>query len=218
MKRKSRKSQHKQQIANTIIAAVQNYKDYMVGKTFMYVFDNRFIEVVYRTKDFAHLTGVDSHLSANDLYRDSIRGKLKSSQFYFSKRHPYDLCLKKIDHIENLSIFTNSELFLLETVLTDTTIFQFGMTDLDFTLCLGKDLDKQGNEKSSFYIAKSLRAEDCFDRATNVYEVRYIFSKSNDERLYNTINYIDDSCNISLLSDFIKEKLSPELYISPSQK
>lgn len=38
----------------------------------MYVFDDRYIEVIYKTVNFKHLTGVDSHLPANQFSQIGI--------------------------------------------------------------------------------------------------------------------------------------------------
>ena len=35
----------------------------------MYVFDDRYIEVIYKADNFKHLTGVDSHLSAKQFFK-----------------------------------------------------------------------------------------------------------------------------------------------------
>lgn len=205
------KKQNKINIVNNIIYAAQNYKNNMVGKTFMYVFNDRFIEVIYRAKDFAHLTGVDTRLSANDFYKESLRGTLRENQIYFSHRHPYNLCTKKNKYLSNIYCVTNSDLFLLETIGTNSTSYKFGITETNFTLCLDKDTDESGNPKSNFYIVKSLRAENCFNKVSNIYEVNYIFSKPNDLKFYNNITYIDRGCNINTLPQEIKSKLSKSL-------
>ena len=46
-------------IVKKIIQAARVYKNNLVGKTFMYVFDNRYIEVMYKASNFKHLMGVD---------------------------------------------------------------------------------------------------------------------------------------------------------------
>lgn len=190
-------------IVNKIIIAVNEYNREMVGKTFMYVFDNRYIEVIYRVKDFAHLTGVDTKLSAKDFYKEAKNRTLRHNQIYFSNRHPYDLCLKKINHLENLAKVVSSELFILEDLSTATTTYKFGLTELQFTLCIDRDLDDLGNLKSPYYIVKSLREEDCFKRSGFIHEINHIFCKSNDEKLYNIQMYTDGKVKLSDLPQSI---------------
>lgn len=47
-------------VRKNVISAVQKYKDELVGKKFLYIFDEQFIEVIYKTENFMHLTGIDS--------------------------------------------------------------------------------------------------------------------------------------------------------------
>jgi len=92
-----------------IIQAAQEYKLYLLGHTFMFVFDdNRYVEISFRKVDFAHLTGVGRSISALDFYRNAVRKILKNEQFYFSERFPYHLSERKLNILLNLSeIFTN---------------------------------------------------------------------------------------------------------------
>ena len=57
-----------------IYAAALEYKNNMVGKTFLYVFDNRFIEVIFKTDNFKHLLGIASTLTPNEFYNEAISG------------------------------------------------------------------------------------------------------------------------------------------------
>jgi hypothetical protein len=67
------------QITKYIIDAAKQYKQTLLGKTFMYVFSDKYIEVSFRKKDFAHLTGVDKTLSANDFYKEAVNGRLREN-------------------------------------------------------------------------------------------------------------------------------------------
>lgn len=199
--------QNKIQITQSIIQAASVYKTKMVGYSFLYVFEGRCIEVIYRVKDFMHLTGVDSNLSANAFYREAIKGKLRHNQIYFSQRHPYDLCVQKMTQLQNISAVTNSEIFMLEDLTTDTFTYKFGLTELNFTLCLKEDIDSTGNVASDKYIVRSLRVEDSVPRSSDAYEVQYIFAKRNDEKLYNVLKYGDKRYRISNLAQEVLSKL-----------
>ena len=43
------------------------YRKHLVGKRFLYVFESRYIEVLYKASNFRHLTGVDTNLSAKKI-------------------------------------------------------------------------------------------------------------------------------------------------------
>ena len=73
---KSRKTQERKEIIKTIENAAKVYKDQLVGKTFLYVFDGRYIEVIFKAENFKHLTGVDSSLSAKRFLKLAVHNKL----------------------------------------------------------------------------------------------------------------------------------------------
>ena len=62
------KEQDRKEIVSRIGDAAKLYRDRLVGKRFMYVFDGRYIEVIYKAENFRHLTGVASfHHAAHAL-------------------------------------------------------------------------------------------------------------------------------------------------------
>lgn len=54
---------------------------------------------------------------------------------------------------------------MLEEIKANTQRYKFETTDLNFTLCMNKELDTAGNEKGDRYVVQSLRDEDCFSKA-----------------------------------------------------
>lgn len=205
------KLQEKIQITKDIINSAQQYKNFLLGKTFLYVFNNKYIEISFRKIDFAHLTGVDKHLSAKEFYKEAIRGTLRANQIFFSNRYPKDLCKKKLTELKNLIKIINTELFLLEDISTKTAIYKFGFTELNFTLCVCEDCDKYGNKKSNYYIPQSFRVEDCFKKATNVYDIQYIFSKNNNEKIYKKLEY-GNITSLNILNNDIKSILDDSFF------
>ncbi len=85
--------------------------------------------------------------------------------------------------------------------------YKFGTTDLNFTLCLNKETDGDGDS----YVVQSLRDEDCFSKSKTAYTVTHIFSCRTEEKIYKDLLYIDKSASMSDLPDCIKEKLIPSL-------
>lgn len=197
--------------ARIINAAAVSYKADMVGREFLYVFEGQFIEVIYRAKEFRHLTGIGTTLPANEFYRAAVKRRLAPNQLLFDARHPVDLCRQKMQHIQNLPAVVKSDVIVLETVGTQTKSYEFGFTELNFTLCLDRDLDTNGNPKSDYYIVQSLRHGDSFSQSGKLYECNYIFSKQTGLKFYDTLNYSDGKSNIGDLPDEIKAKLDPAL-------
>lgn len=203
------KLEDRKNVVQIIQRAANAYKRNLVGRRFLYVFDGRFIEVLYKADNFRHLTGVDTTLSARRFYQYAVSGKLSASQIFFSHTHPYDLCIKKLKHIEQIAGLAGTECFMLEEIRTSTTMYKFGTTNLNFSLCLNKEYDESGNEKSECYIVQSLRDEDCFSKSKGVYTVTHILSRANDEKKYNTALYAET--DLKALPEFIRTMICERL-------
>ena len=52
------KQQDREKIVQEIKVAADLYRKHLVGKRFLYVFEGRYIEVLYKAANFRHLTGV----------------------------------------------------------------------------------------------------------------------------------------------------------------
>ena len=198
----------KESIANAIMSAASIYKQNLVGKIFLYVFDSRYIEVMYKTRNFCHLTGVETSSKPLPFYKDALSGRLRPGQIHFSSRHPYDLCALKTNHLQNLCAITNSPSIILEEMTTNSAVYEFGLTELKFTLCLNKDSDVHGNAKGDYYIADSLRNGNSLGKSKRHYDCQFIFSKPNSKKLYDTLCYDGRIIRISDLPEEIKQKLS----------
>ncbi|MBQ8296489.1 MAG: hypothetical protein IJX77_01755 [Ruminococcus sp.] len=201
----------KQKIVSEIKKAADAYKKNLVGKTFLYVFEGQYIEVMFKTKDFKHLTGVDSKLSAQEFYKKAVKKELQSSQVFFSARHPYKLAQKKLKHLHAISSLVMGESFMLKDIKTQTETYKFGTTDLKFSLCFNKEYDNNGTEQGTCFIAKSLRDEDCFSKSSDAFTITHIFSKKNDEKKYNQEVYCEKGYTITELSPEIKSMLSADI-------
>ena len=189
----------KEAIVKEICRAAKLYKDHLVGKRFMYVFDGRYIEVLYKKENFKHLTGVECNISAKDFYKNALKNRLQGTQIYFTNRHPYSLCKRKITHLCNVAILASSENFMLEEIVTDSKTYKFGTTDLKFSLCMNKEYDNNGVEKGDCYIVESLRDEDCFSKSKQAYTVTHILSKDNTSHTYTDVLFLDRSSSLQEL-------------------
>ncbi len=200
----------RKQAAKQICIAAKQYKKKLVGKTFLYVFDGRYIEVMFKTSNFKHLTGVESNLSAKSFYKLAVDGKLQGTQIFFSAQHPFQLSKRKIQHINNISNLATSESFLLEDITTSTQTYKFGSTDLNFTLCFNKQ-NPTGIKSDAYFTVESLRDEDCFDRSANVYSITHILARANDIPIYTDVLYIEKGKSLSDIPQSVFSKLSAEL-------
>ncbi len=201
----------RKKIISEITKAAKDYKQNLVGKTFLYVFDNRYIEVMFKTKDFKHLTGVDTNLSAQDFYKKAHTGTLQTSQIFFSSRHPYKLAQKKLKHLQNISSLAMGESFMLEDIRTHTASYAYGTTDLAFSLCLNKEYDSNGVEQGDCFIAESLRDGDSFSKSNDVFVITHTYSKSNDKKKYDQEIYCEQNHSVHTLPVNIKNMLSEHL-------
>ena len=90
----------KSAILKKIHNAAKNYQQYLAGKTFLYVYEGKCIEVVFKNSSFLHLTGVNTKLKAKEFYKHAkTKNGLKVQEFFFDKNHPYDLAEKKTELI-----------------------------------------------------------------------------------------------------------------------
>lgn len=209
--RLTRKDRDKVAILSRLYSVAEEYKNNMVGNIFMYVFDNRFIEVNYQSINFKHLTGVASRLTPNQFYQNCINKTLSVNQIDFTPRHPYDLADKKLTHLMNLYHAATCESFMLEDVSTSSGDYKFGTTELSFSILLTEDKDDAtGLKRSDYYVTKSLRHEDCFNKASNCHSITHIFVKRNDEDKYSKILFCMKSANKAIPSEAF-EKFSNSL-------
>ena len=78
------KQRDREKIVQEIKTAASLYKKHLVGKRFLYVFEGRYIEVIYKAANFRHLTGVATNLSAKQFYNYAAKKLLQASQIYFT--------------------------------------------------------------------------------------------------------------------------------------
>lgn len=176
----------KRSIIVKINEAASLYKQHLVGRRFMYVFDGRYVEVLYKKSSFRHLTGVESTFGAEQFFNLAAKGKLRAEQVVFPP-DKFDLCLKKSQFVCHIAALARSESFMLERIGTSTASFAIGATDLNFALLM----NRHGNDEC--YSADSLRKGDCFSICENVYAITHIFSKRNDEKLYTDLHYCESA-------------------------
>ena len=198
----------KSQIIGRIHNAAKQYKNYFVGNTYMFVYENQYVEVMFKKTSFLHLTGVDTKLSAEDFYKHALKKKgLRPMEISFNKEHPYDLAEKKTEYLADLYKITLTDVMIATDVATMTFTYSIGITNLEFVICLGDDTDSVGNVIGSHKIPYSFRIEEIKNSKFNaLFEVTHILKKSTFSKKYNILTFGDKE-KIKELPQIIQEKI-----------
>lgn len=206
--KKERIKMGKSKLLKKIHSAAINYQKHLAGRTFLYVYEDRYVEIVFKSSSFLHLTGVKTNLKAKGFFLHAKKKKgLRPSEVMFDKTHPYDLAERKINHLENLYKVTCTNVMIATEIVTITAIYKIGVTNFQFVLLCGPNRDKTGTLIDDCLVPYSFRVEDIStSRFEELYEVKYIFSKQTNEKNYSTVTYKSED-SISDLPDNIREKV-----------
>lgn len=186
------KKDKKEVIRKGIIAAAKEYSQHLAGKNFLYVYGQEYFEVSFPVDHFLHLTGVETKLSAKDFFKKAKRGILTSNQFFFDVRHPYANAKKKLPCLRRLPELTNDMVCILKDMQTVTIIYNLSITNLEFTLGLTQNIDKNGNKIDEFFLPMSLRVEDSsVEKSKNGDIVDFIFAKDASMTKYDSVLVAD---------------------------
>lgn len=140
-----RKILGKSQIIRRIHRSALKYKEIFVGNTYMFVFNNDYVEVMFKKSSFMHLTGVASCLKADDFYNHALTERgLRPGEIFFNEDHPYDLADKKTSILIGLGDITIKDSSVVMDIETKTFSYKLGVANLEFTVCLGDDKNSQG--------------------------------------------------------------------------
>lgn len=78
------KQQDREKIVQEIKVAADLYRKHLVGKRFLYVFEGRYIEVLYKAANFRHLTGVATNLSAKKFYSYAAKKCFRLRRYFYT--------------------------------------------------------------------------------------------------------------------------------------
>lgn len=177
-------------IRNNIIVAAQAYRDELAGKYFMYIFEGKHVEILFKTSNFSHLTGVVTSLSGKEFYKKAKGGVLNSEQFYFTDEHPFDLAKKKTNKLDKLFELTQKDTFIIEDMSSGSKIYKIGVTNLDYTLGVIENRDDKTKKIIDDFLIPAtfrVRGESDFNKNKNVYTVDAVLMKDNKFKKYDTI-------------------------------
>jgi hypothetical protein len=178
------------EIIQRITNAAKYYKENVVGKTFLFLFEGNSVEVMFKSNNFMHLCGVDTRLYAKEFLRKAARGQLHRQEISFSPIHPYSLADIKTSHLMDTLHLMNLESLMITDISTKSRSYRLGTTDLKIVLCFDSQLDNEGNAIGNVLVPYSLRVEEIDNsRFDKIYEVDYVLSKKTGVREYNHIEY-----------------------------
>lgn len=187
----------KNKIRQEIIDSAVTYSKHLAGKNFLYVYGMEYFEVSFPTDHFLHLTGVETGLSAKDFYKNAKKGKLASNQFYFTDRHPYANARRKLPCLRRISDLTNEVVCILKDMRTKSVTYKISVTNLEFTLGLVENVDKQGKKVNNLFLPMSLRIEDSsVEKSTDGEIVDFIFEKDASYTKYTNLLVSDNNKSI----------------------
>lgn len=195
----------KLEIRRQIISAANIYKNTLAGHVYLYVSGLQYFEVAYKTECFKHLTGVESPLRGNTFYDNAKNATLNASQIYFNNRHPLKTAKKKLVCLHQLPELTKDLVCVVKDMHTATITYKIGITNLEFTVGLTENLDKNGVKLNDWLIPQTLRIKDkAIETAQNAEFIEFIFSKNACEEKYTNLCYSDAGADIP-------EKIKPLL-------
>ena len=198
----------KSQIIRRIHRAALKYKEVFVGNTFMFVFENDYVEVMFKKSSFMHLTGVASLLRADDFYNHALTEHgLRPGEIFFNEDHPYDLADKKTGILIGLSDITDKDAGVVTDIETKTFSYKLGVANMKFTVCLGDDKNSLGEVQGKCKVPYSFRVEGLnSNKSQNIYSVTHVFKKKTGEKKYSILTY-GDIGSLKYLKDEIQEKI-----------
>lgn len=199
-------------VRKNIITNIHIYKNILVGRYYLYIFENQCFEMYFGTDNFLHLTGVGSNLSPNQFYELAKKGKLQSKQMFFNSRFPLNIALTKTENLSVLEKFVQEGYFVIKDLKTATVTYPYAITNIDQSVLIGLKTE----EKDEIYIPKSFRVKgNIFDKTSddNLFEIHYILSKTDKNSLYDTVLYKEKD-NFNELDSDILAKIDHSIMLS----
>lgn len=199
-------------IAARINAAAKKYKSKLVGNTFLIIYEENYIELSFRAKNFLHLCGVDTTIQgAIPFYRKACsKYGISEKEISFSNNHPYNLADIKTANLSDAIDLLTNEILIATDIQTKSHIYALGATDLEIVMCLDKDNQVANN--SNIFVPWSLRVEYLQNsKFTDLYAVDYVFKKdTNSSSGYSDLVY-GDAAGLTRLPDYIKSLIDDNL-------
>ena len=188
-------------IVERINNASKLYKNDLIGKTFLLIYEGKTLEVIFKAENFLHLCGVDTNLYAKEFYRKDVKSGIKTTEIGFSEIHPYKFAEIKTRYLpEALSILKRDSL-VITNIDTESRTYKLGTTDFELVICFDEQLDDEGNRISDIVVPYSLRIEEIsVEKYKDIYEVDFVLSKLTGTKEYSDIVFGD----VTVLNEYLK--------------
>lgn len=185
----------------------------LVGKNFLYVYNNQYIEVIFKVDEFKHLTGIGTSLTPKDFYKKIKKREINKKQIKFGGKNPKDLCELKLSKICDIEKITNSCVCIYSSYKTDSFTYRLALSNFEFVLCLSEYFDKNGIRIKNRYFVQSFRVDkNEGERALKKFNVDFIFEKSYTDKKYNKLLY-GNKLNIVNLKPSIRSLISNDFIL-----
>lgn len=194
-------------VRNQIVLAAKNYSEQLSSQIFLYVFGNQYIEVMFRTSDFLHLTGIGTKLYSKKFFMLAKQGKIVNDQLFFAPKYPFKAVMKKLECLVRLPELTTEDVIILLDMQTETVTYKIGLSNLEFSIGM--------YEKDGFYSPQSLRGKGKpIENSLGGEVVDFIFARENGEHKYTRCTFQDPAKEIPaavlpLLDPALMAPLSP---------
>lgn len=214
-----KRAKKKEYIRKQIIDASHIYRDQLAGKVFLYVVGGDHFEVAFQSNCFMHLTGVDSWLNAKSFYSKATSSQLTTEQFFFSSEHSYQNAKKKLPCLMALPRLTSSDVIAVRNLRTLTLTYKIGVTNLDFTIGLTENINRQGVKINDWFLPRTLRVKDMApENSEDAEVVNFIFSKNASSGSYDTLCFSSSSSRIpENVRYLLSESLLDELHMQTKE-
>lgn len=208
--RNKRLAKLKLMIKSSIEEAAKEYSK-VAGKTFLFVYGDKYVELAFLTERFAHLTGIKLYTNAHSFYENAKNGTLSIEEYGFDERHKFDNAKRKPLELLRITSWLTSDSIILENIqISEKNNYDVGLTNSISSILFVENTDKNNNKINNWYVPCSLRVKDsCLEKAKESEKVTFIFVKESKQIEYTSLLARDED---SYIPDLIEKLISKELF------
>ncbi len=196
----------KEKLLKKIIIAKNIYDDKLLDKKFLYIYEcsitnrEKYLELQFDKRNFLHLIGVETKLSASFFYKKLNSNKMRLEDINVDKNGWAIVKLNIFHKLPTLfsspvQISTHNNL-LTVNFTSDLLINKPGHNQIDPII-----LGIKENEKSGFYVPASLLKRNPVEVTSNPSTVLAIFSKNKKDEKYEILEYKKKDYSIEKVKD-----------------
>lgn len=180
------KADKRQYLRDKVVSGAQIYKKHFMNKKFLIICENNeSYEIVFKKKDFKHLTGIESDLNEERFFENSAASTLSENNILENQHYNYQTLKFKADKIGTIDslLYTNTKdsLFMID-LHTNTCDFPVAIKNVNSNTCIGFF----GNDNHARSLRKYSNSQDCKSQK----KIKAIFSKVNGSKEYSESIYI----------------------------